>query len=132
DGIGVLVGFVVTIGTHQNRAAGPDRVGVLALHLVKLLGCIVPGVLANPLPRIVVDLFYGTLDIFGVGLVVVAGDAAKKVAATCEETHNEKSDGDMQHADEAGVKPGRRKITQGHSWIRFKCRRFRTAPTPTP
>ena len=42
DRVGVLVGLVVAIGRHQHRAPRPDRIGMLALDLVELLGGVDP------------------------------------------------------------------------------------------
>ena len=42
DRVGIFVGLIVAEGRHQHRAARPNRIGMLALDLVELLGGAAP------------------------------------------------------------------------------------------
>ena len=51
DRLGVVVGLVVGVGGHQDRAARPLRIGVLALHLAEVVDRLAPLVPVQPRRR---------------------------------------------------------------------------------
>ena len=68
--VAIFVCLVIAKGAHQHRTARPYRIRMLTFDLVELFGGVVPAFVLYLLPRVVVDLLDGPLDIFGVGIVV--------------------------------------------------------------
>src|SRR5258706_5526209 len=86
DGFGKAIARVITIGGHQDRAAGPYRIGMLALDLVELAAGLEPILGGDLLPGVIVDLLDRTLDIDR-RVLVVLGAADKEEA--CRREHQD-------------------------------------------
>src|SRR5579864_4672061 len=85
DGIIIMVGMIIAVGRHQHGATRPDRIGMLALDLVELLGGKDPIAVADLFPGIAVDLVDRPFDVFRfLGLIGALADEVVHGIATGE------------------------------------------------
>ena len=78
DGLGVVVGLVVGVGLHQDRAARPLRIGVLALDFLEVVDGLGPQVAVQPVGAGGVEQLHRALLIGEPGLLLVVGRAGRK------------------------------------------------------
>src|SRR5690606_24208122 len=117
DRLVILVDLVVRVGAHQHGSPRPLRIGMLALHLVKLLdgGNVLP--LLHMIHRLVVDLLYRALFI---GNFVIGRAARQPGNSQCHDTDSKKAGANG--AETTGGQPGLTHAGKVHLILDFRPR----------